>query len=210
MLDAEEHLHFLEMELADLVPEGGSFDDEEDEHAYNDQEAVVFAAEASLGEAKALHAKLKSELAKQKAKVNTMEKNKTYGKTTRDLWMRIERMLRKDFNVYASTYHGGDMEGNHCRRLLREASPIMEEVKRILTDAINSLPTEERKGKERLTLLKLTSSLVALNGCFNIWTCFPITHTSRTEACRTVIWLMPLDVSNWQPNCGSISCPLSP
>ena len=86
-------------------------------------------------------------LAKQKALVNNLEKDKAYGRSKRDLWMLLERMLRKDFNVHASTYHGGDMEGNECRCLLRNAVLIFAAVKDILISYLEELEPDERVGK---------------------------------------------------------------
>ena len=61
--------------------------------------------------------------------------------------MSIERMLRKEFNVYASTYHGGDMEGNQCRRLMRDAVPIFAAIKQMVDEYIDIIPLDEREGK---------------------------------------------------------------
>ena len=98
----------------------------------------------SLAQATDAHKAEKSKYKKLNAEVTAMEKNKEHGIRTRGLWMRVERMLRTECNVYASTHHGGDMEGNQCRRLIRNATVAMNRVKDILLESIHGLSAEDQ------------------------------------------------------------------
>ena len=59
--------------------------------------------------------------------------------------MQVERLLHKDFNIYPSTYHGGNLEGNECRRLLRHAVPALDAVKELLVAHLANMSMEEKK-----------------------------------------------------------------
>ena len=101
------------------------------------------AADATA-DAKASLKLARKELKEAKAAVTKMEKNgKVYGTVTQDLWMVIQNQLKEEFKVYISSYHGGDMEGNQCRQLMKEAKPIMAMVKAMLLEYLDELSVED-------------------------------------------------------------------
>jgi hypothetical protein len=53
-------------------------------------------------------------------------------------------MLKEQFSIHPSSYHGGDMEGNQCRRLMTEAPKVMAAVEQIILDQLNGLESEEK------------------------------------------------------------------
>ena len=137
----------MEIELHSISPEAEmEFDDDEHEFEYRQQAAVLDVAVASVDEAKELHKAANAELKKANRELKKLEENtKNYGKVSQDLWMTIQRKLHKDYNVHISSYHGGDMEGNECRRLLRNAEIIMEDIKSILVAHLGQLPDDEKE-----------------------------------------------------------------
>ena len=147
VLEAEEYANHMEIELHSISPEAEmEFDDDEHEFEYRQQAAVLDVAVASVDEAKELHKAANAELKKANRELKKLEENtKNYGKVSQDLWMTIQRKLHKDYNVHISSYHGGDMEGNECRRLLRNAEIIMEDIKSILVAHLGQLPDDEKE-----------------------------------------------------------------
>jgi len=83
--------------------------------------------------------------------------------------MRVERMLRSEFNVHASAHHGGDMEGNECRRLLRHATAAMARVRDLLLAFIDSLPEAEQKKRAQPNEIRLfTSAFERVFQCMDV------------------------------------------
>jgi hypothetical protein len=145
-LEADKELNDLKIKLKELKPaRQNRFDNDHHQAEYAHLASDQKALEDEVKLRKVAHEAAAKEVAKAKRALRSMEDNhKEYGKVTRDLWMSIERMLKAEFNVYASTYHGGDMEGNQCRNLVRNAPKIMMEVKDILLKHRDSLGPEEK------------------------------------------------------------------
>jgi len=156
VVDAEAHKLAMQEELRAIEPtEALAFDDEEHEDEWRLQKEVVQAATDAATTASDLHAAAKKDYKKLNAEVNKMEKDTDYGKTARELWLQVERMLRQEFNVYASTYHGGDMEGNQCRQLLRFAQDAMTRVKQLLVSFLSTLSDDERRTRASVSEIQL-------------------------------------------------------
>ena len=69
--------------------------------------------------------------------------------------MKIQDILKKEFDVYVSVYHGGALEGNQARRLLRSIVDIMARIKPVFIEFLSTLsPSEgnERADKDELDL----------------------------------------------------------
>jgi hypothetical protein len=147
-LEADAEYNDLKMKVAELKPRNrrkDPFDSPEHRSQYDAAVLEVADFKSEVARIKKVYEDQGKEVTKAKEKVSKMEKNhKKYGKVTRDLWMSIERMLKADFNVYASTYHGGDMEGNQCRNLMRMAPLIMAKIKDILLEYRDSLTPEQQ------------------------------------------------------------------
>jgi hypothetical protein len=149
LLDVQTDLTHLKLRLKELKPRGGGlnlvFDDDQHRADFYEVRQNVAAHKKDAELRKEIHGKAAAELATAKAKVKKMENNhKAYGKYHQDLWLSIERMLKAEFNVYCSAYHGGDLEGNQCRLLVSEAPRIMKRIKALLLAHIHSLPPAEQ------------------------------------------------------------------
>jgi hypothetical protein len=119
---------------------------DDDDGKYQLQKAVVQVAEEAVDEADINHETAAAALRKASAKVSRMEGLKSHGRAHQGVWMSIENRL-KELKVYSSAYHGGDLEGNQCRQLMKESLTIMAVVKEIVTEYLNGLPTGERSNK---------------------------------------------------------------
>lgn len=159
VIDCEEDKLIMEEELRLIHPnEAAPFNDEAHEQEWLTQKVAVTQATSDLATAKADHDTGNKHYKKLNAVVNKLEKQKVYGRQTQDLWMKVERLLRKDFNVYPSTYHGGDLEGNECRRLLRHAAPAMNSVSQLLIEQVSSLPADQQNSRADCAEIKLFTS----------------------------------------------------
>ena len=155
VVDTEAHRVQMAHELSLILSEDEEFEDDEHESEYTLQEEVLEAAVQAVAVAQNLHDAEKKKLKKITAEVNKMERKKEHGKTSQDLWLQTQRLLRKEFNIYASSYHGGDMEGNECRRLLREADPVMDALESLFLEYVQDLSPDERKGRANVDEIKL-------------------------------------------------------
>ena len=159
VVDTEAHKLAMKEELRAIEPsQDGDFEDDDHEDEWQRQKEILQAATDAVTVASDLHTAAKKEHKKLNAEVNEMEKDKDCGKTARELWLQVERMLRQEFNVYASTYHRGDMEGNECRRLLRFASEAMARAKQMLMSFLATLSDEERKKRATASETNLFTS----------------------------------------------------
>ena len=67
-------------------------------------------------------------------KVTTIETKKEYGALSQEVRQRIEQMLQDVYQIIRSAYHGGDFEGNHCRKFLRRANEVMDSIQVLLLE----------------------------------------------------------------------------
>ena len=140
-LEAEEHLSHMNAELEALAEDG--LDETDDD--YNWQHVLATAAKESAVQAKKKHSDEESAAAKMKKALKRLENNtKKYGKVSRDLWMKIQQLLKDEFNVYISVYHGGALEGNEARRLMRFICEIMARIKPVFVEFLSTLSQAER------------------------------------------------------------------
>lgn len=65
-------------------------------------------------------------------KVISIEKKKIHGALSQAVRQRIEELLERVYNIIRSAYHGGDFEGNHCRKFLRKANEVMNSIEGLL------------------------------------------------------------------------------
>ena len=146
VIEAEENRLIMQEELRLILPDTEvEFDDAQHEQEWLLQKDVLNQVELEFESARAAHDTENKRYTKLKADVNKLEKKKEFRKQSQDLWMQVERILRKDFNIYPSTYHGGDLEGNECWHLLRLAIPALDAVKALLIAHFDGLPEEDKK-----------------------------------------------------------------
>ena len=97
-------------------------------------------AMGALEAAKLAHADAKKEFGKAAASARRLEKKKEYGAMSQGLRQQVDGLLGDLFHILRSSYHGGDMEGNYCRKLIRLADSVMDSVEVLLV----SVPPEDR------------------------------------------------------------------
>jgi len=145
VLEAQEHLQLMYAELEALSPEDCfDFDDASHEAEHQQQRCVVEEAEKAVEEAELDHESAVVAVRKASAKVNRLEGLKSHGRAHQSVWAMVENKL-KEFKVYCSAYHGGDLEGNQCRQLMKESPAIMAAIKDLLTEHLAELPAEEKR-----------------------------------------------------------------
>ena len=93
---------------------------------------LVAEAEAALKQITAEYKKAKELFGKAAASARKLEKTKQYGALSQTLRQQIDGLLAELFNILRSAYHGGDMEGNYCRKLMRLAEEAMDQVENLL------------------------------------------------------------------------------
>jgi hypothetical protein len=155
--DMEEHLNSQRGQLVELEPEEGEdFATHEHFQLRNLQLELLASAQLAVDEAKAMEKEADKELREAKSRLKTLEDNTTkYGKCTRDVWMTIQRTLKDDHGIHPSSYHGGDMEGNQCRKLMINAPAVMSTVEEILLQHLSNLNAEERSRRANEAEVKL-------------------------------------------------------
>ena len=87
-----------------------------------------------------LHKAAKKAFGKAAAACRKLEQHKDYGAMTQARRQQIDSLLADIFNIRRSSYHGGDMEGNYARRLMKLAEEAMEAIQQLLLD----IPRDER------------------------------------------------------------------
>jgi hypothetical protein len=119
------------------------FDDKEHQAEYEQQKAIVAVAEEAVDKAELAYQTAAGAVRKAAAKVNKLESRKAHGRAHQSVWAMVENKL-KEFKVYCSAYHGGDLEGNQCRQLMKNSPAIMAAIKDLLLEYLAGLPAEEK------------------------------------------------------------------
>ena len=83
-------------------------------------------------EAEASYKAAKRAFGKAAAAAQKMEGKKVYGAMSQALRQQVDELLAELFNILRSSYHGGDMEGNYCRKLIRLADDTMDAIESLL------------------------------------------------------------------------------
>ena len=91
----------------------------------DDAIAAVTQAKHDLKEAKRIKQSTSAE-------ARRLEGLKENGFMVQPLWQEIDACLVEVFHILRSSYHGGDMEGNHCRRLARRAVDAIDALQNIM------------------------------------------------------------------------------
>jgi len=109
--------------------------------ATNDGDAdAMQATTAALAEATSAYKSAKKDFGAAAAACRKLEKNKDYGALTQDLRQDVDALLADLIHVLRAAYHGGDMVGPHCRKLMRCAGEAMDALLALLI----SVPREQR------------------------------------------------------------------
>ena len=85
-------------------------------------------------------ADFKKEIETIKAKIKTIEKKKVHGALSQKVQQQVEELLQQVHRIVRSAYHGGDFEGNHCRKFICNADKVMDSIEALLL----SIPDDDR------------------------------------------------------------------
>ena len=109
------------------------FRDEQHKTDYNETHLLCQEAKEYLGLcSKDLSATASEKKATTKA-LRMIEKKKQYGALSQPVCQRMEEMLQRVHKIVRSAYHGGDFEGNHCRKFMRNADKqVMNDIQQLL------------------------------------------------------------------------------
>jgi hypothetical protein len=93
-----------------------------------------------------LNKKQKAELSQRNtaAKVEVTRVERETGKYSKPFWQGLECILARDWNIKRPSWHGGDILGNKCRKLMACSRLIFDQIKAFLLDQL-----EEDGGSER-------------------------------------------------------------
>jgi len=144
MLADASDMEALQAECASLKPtkRHGAYQWRYDEHEsdWNDASAMLKAAKAWAADCKQQTVNTGKLLKGLENKITALEKKKEHGAMSQPIRQRIEELLQELYNIVRSAYHGGDFEGNHCRKLIRRANEVMDSIQQLLLD----IPPEDR------------------------------------------------------------------
>jgi hypothetical protein len=104
------------------------------------EQTLIANANALLAQAKLQYKEAKKNFGSAAATARKLEKSKAYGAMSQALRQQIDGLLGELFNILRSSYHGGDYEGNYCRKLIRLSDRVMEAVQGLLL----SVPRNQR------------------------------------------------------------------
>jgi len=97
-------------------------------------------ATAALTEATSAHKAAKKSFGAAAAARRKLEKAKEHGALTQDLRQEVDALLADLIHVLRAAWHGGDMVGGHCRKLMRCAAEAMDALVALLI----SVPRDQR------------------------------------------------------------------
>jgi hypothetical protein len=69
--------------------------------------------------------------------VEVTEVEMNTGKYSKPIWKGIETVLAKDWNIKRPSWHGGDILGNKCRKLMAWARLIFNQIKAFLLEQLD-------------------------------------------------------------------------
>ena len=141
-LEAERHKAEMQEEL-EALEEDDIADDDPD---YIWQKELLSAASADLEAAKNQCDNTDKHFRECRKAKDKLEKDNTkYGQVTRDFWMKLQHMMKHEFKVWVSVYHGGELEGNQARVFCRKAPEIMARMKQMTLEFLSTLSENERR-----------------------------------------------------------------
>jgi len=144
LADATFPLPLLQAEQASLQPRktNGVYQYLYPEHEaeWNQARELLHYAKGWAADCKKQTIQTGKELKVLEKKISDIEKQKEYGALSQPIRQRIEELLQELCNIVRSAYHGGDFEGNHCRKLIRQADQVMDSIQQLLLD----IPPEDR------------------------------------------------------------------
>ena len=99
------------------------------------------------------------------AKAEVVKTEKDIGKCNMPIWRRIESILSKDWNIERPPWHGGDILGNKCQKIMSSARPIFDQIEELLLERLEEnggSARAKREVKKRCDIA--TKALLLLDG----------------------------------------------
>jgi hypothetical protein len=139
------NMHLAQGHLDEQIEVEGELSEAEREAAILDAASLKLEIAFFKKELSALK-KQKTELSQRNtaAKVEVTRAETETGKYSKPIRQGLERILARDWNIKRPSWHGGDILGNECRKLMAWSRPIFEQIKAFLLDQL-----EEDGGSER-------------------------------------------------------------
>ncbi|CAB9523753.1 expressed unknown protein [Seminavis robusta] len=91
------------------------------------------AAEEQLQKAKAARREAAAEMRR-------LEKDSEYGALSQEIRQSLDEEMANLFNIHRSSWHGGAMVGNYCRKMLHGADQVMDSI----VELLQQIPQEKR------------------------------------------------------------------
>ena len=136
LAEAKSDKEFLKAELQSLKPPKRNgvfrFRDAQHETDFANSTALFEQAKERVNECNKVLASVGRELKQAKAEVKAVSKKKEHGALSQQVRQDIEDMLQLVYSILRSAYHGGDFEGNHCRKFIRKSNNVMDSIETIL------------------------------------------------------------------------------
>ncbi len=139
-------MHLAQRQLDEQIEVKGESTEAEIEAAILDAASLKLEIAFFKKELSVLNKKQKTELSQRNtaAKVEVTRVERETGKYSKPFWRGLECILARDWNIKRPSWHGGDILGNECRKLMAWSRPIFEQIKAFLLDQL-----EEDGGSER-------------------------------------------------------------
>ncbi len=139
------NMHLAQGHLDEQIEVEGELTEAEREAAILDAASLKLEITSFKKELSVLK-KQKTELSQQNtaAKVEVTRVERETGRYSKPIRQGLERILARDWNIKRPSWHGGDILGNECRKLMAWSRPIFEQIKAFLLDQL-----EEDGGSER-------------------------------------------------------------
>jgi len=144
--EAKETVEFLKAEAKSLKPikrritKELVFRDDDHKCDYTDNQKLLEEAKDRFLELQGVYVGLGKDKQAKEQKIKTIVKKKENGALSQEIRQSVEEMLEEVYRIIRSAYHGGDFEGNHCRKWMRQADSVMDSIETILL----SVPRENR------------------------------------------------------------------
>lgn len=145
---AKERVEFLSAEAKALKPQRKKrngimtdvYRDAEHESDHLESRTLLSNAKEELVQLESLCSDFNKDRKAQAKKILSISKKKEHGALSQEIRQRIDQMLQELYNIIRSAYHGGDFEGNHCRKFIRNADTVMDSIQELLL----ATPPEDR------------------------------------------------------------------
>ncbi len=139
------NMHLAQGHLDEQIEVEGELTEAEREAAILDAASLKLEITSFKKELSVLK-KQKTELSQQNtaAKVEVTRVKREIGRYSKTIWQGLERILARDWNIKRPSWHGGDILGNECRKLMAWSRLIFDQIKAFLLDQL-----EEDGGPER-------------------------------------------------------------